>query len=808
MDLVFYLRDGSGYQRVYECEAGTGQLNIRWRKGSCERLVLTRVEPLPESVVSDSDGYVRMRLLRVDVHEGEYIVWRGYLVRVRRERGMYRYEFWGYRMLSPELLSLLVPDGTRADTVFRHVCQVARAAEPYLLRDLVSDNALLADCPILLPYTTFEHATLREIWDWLESQTGYMVLEGNRRDLDYSLAWAYEFRDWGRSGEEPLIVRPVSQNWDVDYSTLANRFLWRGGAPLPANLIRNPELRGEPLLEDVRLLADHEFQDGWSFGNGASWSFSPDVYTGTRAVRLPLNGWLRSPPFYWDDRHPNVLQVDFYAYVPSAGMNVEVALIRDSAVEYRAYSFEPAGGTPAWRHYRVYFPVSRGFVDGTNCRIQFTLLAGTSILVDAITVGAVAVRASSWEVSPYESVIEDDDFQNWFLQDGATLSTDSLRGQYALQLPQNAWAYRYFLRPRTNAAVYLHVRLFVKANSDTSIELRTEQSPDGNNWSPLDTETLPFIGNGQWQFEEVILEANPVPNYALRLVIRNNFMATVWVDAVTALHTIPSSELPELPLLTKDLNRFYGHDLTRLHAYPAFGSYGLSQRLTFDPPLSGTNQFDLIIQHNFWRYLFYHALLEVGGTLYDFELVERTPHWSRLRIALSLNNVSEVRLHLLNMRWDEEFADHRGAVLARVYLAINASHLIPHPYYLYFYLFGERIESREALPLSLSADSYAGWIHLNWLPISRELQSGFRTMRELDAVQARLEQLYAEPDEELELELLYEGDARLLMPHRYLWQIGERLFKVAELEYQDGVLYARLGRVLPTLPELFRNIRR
>jgi len=182
-------------------------------------------------------------------------------------------------------------------------------------------------------------------------------------------------------------------------------------------------------------------------------------------------------------------------------------------------------------------------------------------------------------------------------------------------------------------------------------------------------------------------------------------------------------------------------------------------------------------------------------------------HWSRFRLNLHLNNVSEVRLHLLNMRWDEEFADHRGAVLARVYLAINASNLIPHPYYILFYLFGEQIESREALPLSLPDASYAGWIHRNWLQIGRELQSRFRTMSELLEVQAKLEQHYAEPDEELEVELLYEGDARLLMPHRYLWQIGERLFKVAELEYQDGVIYARLGRVLPTLPDLFRSRR-
>jgi len=43
------------------------------------------------------------------------------------------------------------------------------------------------------------------------------------------------------------------------------------------------------------------------------------------------------------------------------------------------------------------------------------------------------------------------------------------------------------------------------------------------------------------------------------------------------------------------------------------------------------------------------------------------------------------------------------------------------------------------------------------------------------------------------------------MPHRYRWVVGGRAYTVAELEYRDGVLQARLGRAVPSLPELIRS---
>jgi hypothetical protein len=134
-------------------------------------------------------------------------------------------------------------------------------------------------------------------------------------------------------------------------------------------------------------------------------------------------------------------------------------------------------------------------------------------------------------------------------------------------------------------------------------------------------------------------------------------------------------------------------------------------------------------------------------------------------------------------------------------MTMNAPSFSPHPDFLY----GERIESVDTLPITAGAGEYANWIHDNWLKAMREVEYGFRDMAELQQLRAKLEQRYGEPEEVLELELPYEGDARLLMPHRYLWQVGTRLMKVAELEFVDGVVRARLGRVLPTLPELFRK---
>jgi hypothetical protein len=805
--LIFALRDTSlpsRYQRVYECEVGHGRLWIRWRQGSCERLIIERAEPLPESVVSMVDGYVRMRLLRVDVVEGGLIVWRGYLVRVQRSHGVYRYEFAGYRSLSPDWISLFIPDGTRGDTVFRWTLERAFSADSILdegLRYFAGDTGLrLADCPVLVSSQVFTHARLSEVWDWLEQVTGYKVLEGDRSDL--GLSWAYAFLDWGSAGEEPLLVRPVMEDMDVDYSGVANEFVWRGGAPLPPNLVQNPHLRGEPLIAE-KVLTDDDFASGWALGGGAEWVFQAfNVYTGSRAVKLFRNAYVLSPPIEWDDREPNVLRVDFHANVPSGGMDLKIELLRDGNVEQEVFVFALAGA-PGWKRYSAYFPLRPNMWRGHLARLRFTSLLGQAVVIDAITATAAAIRATNWRVSPYTSVIYDDDFSFWSLEGGASLINDRLRGNYALRLPQNSRGKRNFVRPRTSAAPYITVRLFYRAASNTLLTLRTEASADGNNWYVVESESLALLGDGSWRLGEVILSATAVdPSHGLRLVVENNTSVTVDVDGVTAIFTLPAGELPSIPVLSRDVARDFGLEITRLHTYPSWGDYGLSQTVSFSAPVSGNTTFDVLVQfYSFMGGVWRHALLEIGGNLYDMELIPGGFR-NRFRLSVQLNNVNEVTIHLLTDREQTEgIYGNAGLPLAAVYMTMNAPSFSPHPDFLY----GERIESVDTLPITAGAGEYANWIHDNWLKAMREVEYGFRDMAELQQLRAKLEQRYGEPEEVLELELPYEGDARLLMPHRYLWQVGTRLMKVAELEFVDGVVRARLGRVLPTLPELFRK---
>jgi hypothetical protein len=200
-----------------------------------------------------------------------------------------------------------------------------------------------------------------------------------------------------------------------------------------------------------------------------------------------------------------------------------------------------------------------------------------------------------------------------------------------------------------------------------------------------------------------------------------------------------------------------------------------------------------------------HALLEVGGVRYVMPALHRAyAEYTRFGLALDANEVSEVWVHLLMERllW----ADNRGAGLAGAYLAVYPfGSGVPsiEPWRLGYG--GEVVESRYGELLSDEASGWARWVRDNWASVRREVRYPFRSAAELDRVRGVLESRYGEPESVVEVVLPYSGDARLLMPHRYRWVVGGRAYKVAELEYRDGLLQARLGRAVPSLPELIRS---
>lgn len=115
------------------------------------------------------------------------------------------------------------------------------------------------------------------------------------------------------------------------------------------------------------------------------------------------------------------------------------------------------------------------------------------------------------------------------------------------------------------------------------------------------------------------------------------------------------------------------------------------------------------------------------------------------------------------------------------------------------------MESRYGELLSDDASGWARWVRDHWASVWREVRYPFRSAAELSRVRGVLESRYGEPESVLEVVLPYDGDARLLMPHRYRWVVGGRAWTVSELEYRDGLLQARLGRWVPSLPELIRS---
>jgi hypothetical protein len=238
--LACYVREGGGvWRRVYECEGDVGRLSVRWVRGCAERLVWERVSPLPDAVLAVVDGELRLRLVRVDVMAGEVCVWRGYLVRAVHGGGVYRYECWGYRLWSPDVVSYRVCAGARADTVFLDVLRQVMGRAGAVLWDQPC-GWYQALCGMELPAQLFVESPVGEVWDWLEQRTGYAVVEGERWDVDRNAGYAHWLVDWG-AGEELLAVEVSDADvvWDVDYSGVATRLRFVGSAPAVANRLSN-----------------------------------------------------------------------------------------------------------------------------------------------------------------------------------------------------------------------------------------------------------------------------------------------------------------------------------------------------------------------------------------------------------------------------------------------------------------------------------------------------------------------------------------------------------------------------------------
>gem|GEM_PF-5800763 len=338
-----------------------------------------------------------------------------------------------------------------------------------------------------------------------------------------------------------------------------------------------------------------------------------------------------------------------------------------------------------------------------------------------------------------------------------------------------------------------------------SVQVRVEAYLGGS-WVVRGSWTASLSGDG-WQWREEVVGVDAVPlDTPMRLIVAHAGGAAVDVDAVTG-YFAPSVSLPAYPLFVESVGAL-GERVVRL--LPRVGwydgdegcTYGIKQRVRFEPKLNGRVWFDLVVQTDLdtrWT----HALLEVEGVRYVMPALDRAyGEYTRFGLALDANELSEAWVHLLMQRTPS--GDNRGAGLAGAYLAVFRSGApVLEPWRLGYG--GEVVESRYGELLSDDASGWARWVRDNWASVWREVRYPFRSASELSRVRGVLESRYGEPESVLEVVLPYDGDARLLMPHRYRWVVGGRAWTVSELEYRDGLLQARLGRAVPSLPELIRS---
>ena len=804
--LACYVRGGGGvWRRVYECEGDVGRLSVRWVRGCAERLVWERVLPLPDAVAAVVDGELRLRLVRVDVMAGEVCVWRGYLVRAVHGGGVYRYECWGYRLWSPDGVSYRVCAGARADTVFLDVLRQVMGRAGALLWDQPC-GWYQALCGMELPAQLFVESPVGEVWDWLEQRTGYAVVEGERWDVNPNAGYAHWLVDWG-AGEELLAVEVSDADvvWDVDYSGVANRLRFVGGAPAVANRLSNGRFRGELLSGRSVVLADDDFALPWQVVGGV-WLEDGSQLSGRRAARLEAGGKLVSPPLPRPDLMYGVWRVRFYMTASNSSASVaHVWVVVNGVRWYRATATTPARS--GYHLCEVYLPYSDGlFAAGADVRLELESVGVADI--DGVSVEDAALSVDGWEVSDLQSVVGDDDFVDWTRFNGASLAAGMFGGQ-ALRLGAGDFAERRFLHPETTMlAVRVGFYGRVPSGGAGSVQVRVEAYLGGS-WQVRGSWTASLSGDS-WQWREQTVSVNAVPiDTPMRLVVAHAGGAAVDVDAVTG-YFAPSVSLPSYPLFVESVGAL-GERVVRLlprvnwnNAYDWACTYGIKQRVRFEPKLNGRVWFDLVVQDDFdtrWT----HALLEVGGVRYVVPALDRAyAEYTRFGLALDANEVSEVWVHLLMERLS--WADNRGAGLAGAYLAVYPfGSGVPsiEPWRLGYG--GEVVESRYGELLSDEASGWARWVRDNWASVRREVRYPFRSAAELGRVRGVLESRYGEPESVVEVALPYDGDARLLMPHRYRWVVGGRAYKVAELEYRDGVLQARLGRAVPSLPELIRS---